>query len=78
VENATEREASVCGEMERTGVREAEWADWEIKSRTSLCDWRVIRRDSVEVMQPLSNVVRDSKKCREKPGLTCRRGSRSD
>lgn len=28
----------------------------EMKCRTSLCDWRVMRRDSVEVMHPLGLV----------------------
>jgi len=53
--------ASVCGEMDRTGVRcllvsdvELEEAGLdEMKERTSLCDWRVMSKDSVEVMQPL-------------------------
>ena len=49
-----DRDASVCGEMERTGVRGlCEIDSDEIKERTSLCDWSVMSIDSVEVIQPL-------------------------
>jgi len=60
VQYEADKLASVCGEMERMGVRglvddegSMEVLE-EMKERTSFWDWRVMRTDSVEVMQPLS------------------------
>jgi hypothetical protein len=51
-----EREASDCGEIDRTGLRvsvEGEAAWLAMNSITSLWDCKVISIDSVEVIQPL-------------------------
>jgi hypothetical protein len=63
-EREAAREARDCGDIEITGIlygMEDELVILELdsrKSRTSLCDWRVMRTDSAEVMQPLTSIGR--------------------
>ena len=69
--SAAAREARDCGAMESTGTRcpgkpgEGFAARTE---RTSVWDWRVIRTDSAEVMQPLHGWPGEGKPTRREVG----------
>ena len=56
---AAAREARDCGEMDSTGTRypgDPGFGFAARTERTSVWDWRVIRTDSAEVIQPLHGV----------------------
>ena len=60
--SAAAREARDCGAMDRTGMRcpgDLGLGFAARTERTSVWDWRVIRTDSAEVMQPLYGLVSD-------------------
>lgn len=58
--SAAAREAMDCGATDSTGMRcpgDPGLGFAARTERTSVCDWRVIRTDSAEVIQPLYALV---------------------